>query len=305
MNFFVAVRHVLLALLCFALAGCASKVSAPVVDQSHGVKGGSSVAVSDPAKSGVGRLPRKGYHIVKPGDTLFRIAADNGVSDRDLAVWNKLDDPRRIEVGQELRLTSPGDGEGSLVAVAKPVGVQSAVEQRPLEGGSDALKTTPKAGRDAYSDEALVRLERMGANAQAAFDASPDVKVEASVASSGIQWGWPAMGKVTGQFSETGRKGLDIVGKLGDAVQAASDGKVVYGGTGLRGFGQLLIIKHDSVFMTAYAHNSKLLVKEGQAVVRGQKIAEMGDTEADQVKLHFEVRRHGKPVDPLKYLPPR
>lgn len=120
-----------------------------------------------------------------------------------------------------------------------------------------------------------------------------------------MPWIWPANGKVLGQFSESGSKGIDIGGKAGDPVIAAGDGKVVYSGTGLRGYGMLIIVKHNATFLSAYAHNQKLLVKEGQTVSKGQKIAEMGNSDADQVKLHFEVRRQGKPVDPLKYLPQR
>jgi murein DD-endopeptidase MepM/ murein hydrolase activator NlpD len=134
------------------------------------------------------------------------------------------------------------------------------------------------------------------------------VSVSASEPSAGaddVPWIWPASGKVIGQFSEAGSKGLDIGGKAGDAVIAAGDGKVVYAGTGLRGYGKLIIVKHNATFLSAYAHNQNLLVKEGQTVSKGQKIAEMGNTDADQVKLHFEVRRQGKPVDPMKYLPPR
>ena len=121
----------------------------------------------------------------------------------------------------------------------------------------------------------------------------------------GSDWIWPASGKIVGTFSEGGAKGIDIAGKAGDPVLAASSGKVVYSGTGLRGYGKLVIVKHSSTFLTAYAHNQSLLVKEGQQVVKGQKIAEMGNTDAEQVKLHFEVRQQGKPVDPLKHLPPR
>jgi lipoprotein NlpD len=128
---------------------------------------------------------------------------------------------------------------------------------------------------------------------------------EPSAGADDVPWIWPASGKVIGQFSEAGSKGLDIGGKAGDAVIAAGDGKVVYAGTGLRGYGKLIIVKHNATFLSAYAHNQNLLVKEGQTVSKGQKIAEMGNTDADQVKLHFEVRRQGKPVDPMKYLPPR
>ena len=116
---------------------------------------------------------------------------------------------------------------------------------------------------------------------------------------------WPANGKLLGTFSEGGNKGIDINGKAGDPVLAAGAGKVVYSGTGLRGYGKLGIVKHNNTYLTAYAHNQNLLVKEGQSVTKGQKIAEMGNTDADQVKLHFEIRRQGKPIDPLKQLPQR
>ena len=115
---------------------------------------------------------------------------------------------------------------------------------------------------------------------------------------------WPARGNLISGFDESKNKGLDIGGKVGDPVLAAADGRVVYAGAGLRGYGNLIIIKHDNTYLTAYAHNSKLLVKEGDNVRKGQKIAEMGDTDTDQVKLHFEIRRLGKPIDPATLLPP-
>ena len=120
-----------------------------------------------------------------------------------------------------------------------------------------------------------------------------------------IDWAWPASGKVISGFSETANlKGIDIAGKSGQPVFASGPGKVVYAGSGLRGYGKLIIIKHNNTFLSAYAHNREILVKEGQQVAKGQKIAEMGDSDADQVKLHFEIRRFGKPVDPAKFLPP-
>jgi lipoprotein NlpD len=120
-----------------------------------------------------------------------------------------------------------------------------------------------------------------------------------------INWIWPANGTVLAGFDEVKNKGVDIGGTAGEPVLAAADGRVVYVGAGLRGYGNLIILKHDNVFLTAYAHNQALLVKEDQSVTKGQKIAEMGSSDTDRVKLHFEVRRQGKPVDPSKYLPPR
>ena len=116
---------------------------------------------------------------------------------------------------------------------------------------------------------------------------------------------WPAAGSVVAGFDDAKNKGLDIAGKAGEPVLAAADGKVVYAGAGLRGYGNLIILKHNNTFLTAYAHNQTLLVKEDQSVKKGQKIAEMGNTDADRVKLHFEIRRSGKPVDPSRYLPGR
>ena len=118
-----------------------------------------------------------------------------------------------------------------------------------------------------------------------------------------LAWIWPAQGTLLAGFDEAKNKGLDISGKPGDAVIASADGRVVYAGAGLRGYGNLIILKHNNTFLTAYAHNQTLLVKEDQAVKKGQKIAEMGNSDADRVKLHFEIRRQGKPVDPAKYLP--
>lgn len=312
MNVLVSLRFASLLLCLTLLSGCASNTPAPVIDRSVSPQAGGGAAISmSPAE----RVARKGYYIVRPGDTLYRIALDNGQAYRDLAAWNTLEDPNRIEVGQELRIAPPEADGGQAVAVTKPIGMVTGVEQRALDGNSDVIKVQPKAGREPYSEEALARLSKAAENGMARIDLTPDAKPDpkpdpkvAVVLPKGdddLQWVWPANGKLAAQFVEGGSKGLDILGKKGDPVQAASDGKVVYSGSGLRGYGQLLIVKHNNTFLTAYAHNSRILVKEGQAVSRGQKIAEMGDTEADQVKLHFEVRRQGKPVDPLKHLPPR
>ncbi len=142
--------------------------------------------------------------------------------------------------------------------------------------------------------------------AKVAPEAKPEAKPgDTAAGNEEVSWMWPANGKLLGTFSEGGNKGIDINGKAGDPVLAAGAGKVVYSGTGLRGYGKLVIVKHNNTYLTAYAHNQNLLVKEGQSVTKGQKIAEMGNTDADQVKLHFEIRRQGKPIDPLKQLPQR
>ncbi|MBU3601471.1 peptidoglycan DD-metalloendopeptidase family protein [Polynucleobacter sp. AM-25C3] len=207
-----------------------------------------------------------GYYRVKRGDTLARIALDNGQSPRDLAQWNNMSNPNQIEVGD-------------LILVKPPAGSKSAVKP---------ISKTPSNIDTPKTDAPKV-------------DASKAEPTKEVVAEPGIRLSWPAKGKVSDDFSEK-TKGIDIAGKLGDPITAASDGKVVYAGNSLRGYGNLVIIKHDNTYLTAYAHNRTLLVKEGDAVKKGQKIAEMGDTDANSVKLHFELRVNGKPVNPTPYL---
>ncbi len=220
---------------------------------------------------------KPGYYSVKPGDTLTRIALENGQSPRDIAQWSKVEDINRIEVGQVLRVVPPVSQEVVVQAVTKPV----------VSAGS---LTQPAASAPASA----------AASAPVAANNKPTPANDAE-----ISWIWPANGVVLAGFDEVKNKGLDIGGTAGDPVVAAADGRVVYVGAGLRGYGNLIILKHDNVYLTAYAHNQTLLVKEDQAVLKGQKIAAMGNSDADRVKLHFEVRRQGKPVDPAKYLPAR
>ena len=205
-----------------------------------------------------------GYYRVKRGDTLARIALDNGQSPRDLAQWNNLSNPNLIEVDDLILVRPPANNKMTVKPIPKTAG--------------DAPKTdAPKV------------------------DAPKAEPAKEIVAEPGIRLSWPAKGKVTDDFSEK-TKGIDIAGKLGDPVTAAADGKVVYAGNSLRGYGNLVIIKHDNTYLTAYAHNRTLLVKEGDTVKKGQKIAEMGDTDATSVKLHFELRVNGRPVNPTPYL---
>ncbi len=300
------------------LAACASTTPAPVSERS---KGGAPAAQSTVAA--------KDLYTVKRGDTLYSIAQANGVDHRELAALNNIDNPSRIYIGQQLRLRAASAPAASGV-VTQPVGSGApVVEQRSLDSAPAAaaapgspntpqMKVEPKAGKEPYSDEALARAQREQAGtpvvaksepakAEPKPEAKPEAKPAADPSAGGddVAWIWPSNGALLSQFSESGAKGIAIGGKAGDAVIAAGDGKVVYAGSGLRGYGQLIIVKHNATFLSAYAHNQKLLVKEGQTVSKGQKIAEMGNTDADQVKLHFEIRRQGKPVDPLKYLPQR
>ena len=215
---------------------------------------------------------KPGHYTVQKGDTLTRIALDQGQAWRDLVRWNSLANPDVIEVGQVLRVVPPGAVVEANGVVVRPVS----------SSGSTPATSVPS---DATST----------AKASASSPAVADTP----------SFAWPANGQVIAGFDEAKNKGIDIAGKAGDPVLAASDGQVVYAGAGLRGYGNLVIVKHNNTYLTAYAHNQKLLVKEDQKVGRGEKIAEMGSTDADRVKLHFEVRRQGKPVDPAKFLSTR
>jgi len=233
---------------------------------------------------------KAGYYTVKPGDTLIRIGLDSGQNWRDIARWNGIDNPNLIEVGQVLRVLPPGADPS--VAQTRPVAAPGRVETRPIDPKAPAGAAPPT------SPGASSPPPTAGA-ATAAPVAARDGEDD-------LNWVWPAAGPVLAGFDEARNvKGLAIGGKAGDAVLAAADGRVVYAGSGLRGYGNLVIVKHNNTFLSAYAHNQALLVKEDQAVRRGQKIAEMGSTDADRVQLHFEIRRQGKPIDPARLLPPR
>ncbi len=283
-------RKLMRALLLAAtvLAGCSSTPNhAPVEDRNAVSKpsvqtapASASVAV-EAAKPlpGAENNGKPGYYTVKPSDTLIRIGLENGQNWKDLVKWNALDNPNIIEVGQVLRVVPPGVDPNA--ASSKPI-TNAKVETKPL----DAKPAGPAAS-------------------VAPAAASTIAPAAAREGDDDVNWAWPAGGPVIAPFDEGKVKGLVIGGKAGDPVLAAADGRVVYAGSGLRGYGNLIILKHNNTYLTAYAHNQTLLVKEDQAVRRGQKIAEMGSTDADGVKLHFEIRKQGKPIDPAKLLPPR
>nr|WP_315203750.1 peptidoglycan DD-metalloendopeptidase family protein [uncultured Albidiferax sp.] len=242
-----------------------------------------------PAKPlpGAENAGKPGYYTVKPGDTLIRIGLDNGQSWKDIARWNMLDNPNVIEVGQVLRVISPN-----------AVATENGVTTRPVASSTVTPVAVPAPVASATTSPA-----------SAASAAPKPVTVapatQATAAEDDVAFIWPTSGGLIAGFDEAKNKGLDLGGKSGDAVLAAADGRVVYAGAGLRGYGNLLILKHNNTYLTAYAHNQTLLVKEDQSVRKGQKIAEMGSSDTDRVKLHFEIRRQGKPVDPAKYLPNR
>jgi lipoprotein NlpD len=271
-----------------ALAGCAntSRTPAPVEDRSPGARAAQPAVVAEPPKvlPGAENAGKPGYYTVRPGDTLLRIALEHGQNHRDIARWNNLENINVIEVGQVLRVIAPAGPPASDIAVA-----------RPIAPGSATPVPMPPAG--------AASAPRAAASAPPAAAAPAPAPVAGG--EDDVPWSWPTAGAVLAGFDEVKNKGLDIAGKAGDPVFASADGRVVYAGAGLRGYGNLIILKHNNTYLTAYAHNQSLLVKEDQTVKKGQKIAEMGSSDADRVKLHFEIRRQGKPVDPAKYLPAR
>ena len=313
-----------LALEIFAvalLAGCASTIPAPVTEIAPTPAAAPTPAVATAPTPAAATAPRPGYYTVKKGDTLYGIALDHGLSYRDIAAWNSLDNPNKIQVGQQLRVEAPQSA--ALVAVPTAVSTPAPVEARPLEAApvnTETLKRGPKGGKQPYSPEALAKLQKSASPPAPGVPPAqqPEMKpvgkpVEAPAAAppvaavddEGMAWVWPLQGKLIDRFAEGVNKGIDIAAKIGEPVLAAAAGKVVYVGSSLRGYGQLVIVKHNATFLSAYAHNSKILVKEGQNVTKGQEIAEAGSTDADRPMLHFEIRRLGKPVDPLKHLPSR
>ncbi len=242
---------------------------------------------------------KPGYYTVKPGDTMIRIGLDSGQNWRDVARWNGLENPNIIEVGQVLRVVPPATADLAAGTTGpRAVTPPSAVVATALPPAS----TRPAASASAPTASVPGSVP---APAPAPVVAVAPLPPASSAGDDDVAWIWPTNGPVIAGFDEAKNKGLDIAGKLGDPVLAAGDGRVVYAGAGLRGYGNLVILKHNNTYLTAYAHNQTLLVKEDQTVRKGQKIAEMGQSDSDRVKLHFEIRRQGKPVDPARYLSPR
>ncbi len=291
------------------LAGCSSTSlnRAPVEDRNAAASasatptstvtanGASVPALPFKPLPGAENAGKPGYYSVRPGDTIIRIGLETGQNWRDVARWNNLDNPNIIEVGQVLRVIAPGATAEVTTPgafIPRPVAVPTAVTGTSIPPAGTRTATTPAPAP-------------VAAAPAAAPVATTPVAPASSAGEDDVAWIWPAPGSVIAGFDEAKNKGLDLTGKLGDPVLAAGDGRVVYAGAGLRGYGNLIILKHNNTYLTAYAHNQTLLVKEDQTVRKGQKIAEMGQSDADRVKLHFEIRRQGKPVDPARYLPAR
>jgi lipoprotein NlpD len=295
--------------ISIALSACSTATrQAPIIDHPAPLAANKSQRPRPTASTATeeSKADARGSYTVHKGDTLLRIALDAGQNYRDLVTWNNLADPDDIKVGQVLRIAPP-ERNGSAIAGTNPITMPGA--ERPAAAPK---KTAPRGDKKPYSESTLAEaqkddnpavnpkaVERPAAGALAAgstVTANDDEK---------LSWMWPSNGKIIATFDEGKSKGIDIAGRLGQQVMAAGSGRVMYAGSGIRGYGNLVIVKHSNSLLSAYAHNRTILVKEGQSVTKGETIAEMGDSDADMVKLHFEIRQQGKPVDPSKFLPSR
>jgi lipoprotein NlpD len=297
------------------LSACTTATrQAPVVERTP-----LPAVVETPRPAEAVKVDAPGMYTVKKNDTLIRIALDHGQNYRDLVVWNNLTNPNDIKVDQVLRVLPPEPGSSQTSAVSMPP-----KDDRPAVAATPK-KTAPRADKKPYTEATLAEMQKSDTPGKVddkpAATPAPVVAVAPAAAAPApaltpspsvnlpdeekLSWAWPSDGKIIGTFDEGKNKGIDIAGKSGQQVMAAGAGKVMYAGSSIRGYGNLVIVKHNNSLLSAYAHNRNIVVKEGQTVNKGQMIAEMGDSDADSVKLHFEIRLQGKPVDPSKYLPSR
>lgn len=309
-------RLLLMGFIAIFLAGCASSMPAPVVNKSP-QKSSPSVH-SNKAKNGDWRPDS---YVVKKGDTLYSIGLNHGLDYREIAAANNIYEPFTIAIGQRLSLASlkkaeaekaaTGGYENEVGVIVTPIDTGAGVSSANNTSVVTPVLTEPKAQREPYSVEALNRktpakqIAKNSAPSKTTQTTTPQTASSkvSPVVTSTTGWTWPTKGKVIAGFGQTKNKGIDIAGNKGQAVTASASGKVIYAGSDLRGYGKLVIIKHSKSFLSVYAHNSKIIVKEGQLVKRGQNIAAMGNTDTNRVKLHFEIRQKGKSVDPAKFLP--
>lgn len=319
----------LIGLLVLLLSACGSNPPAPVI-----VRTPQTTKPKPPITTKPSTTPTKDWrpdsHIVKKGDTLFAIGLEYGIDYREIAAANNIAAPYPIQIGQKLDLTSfkakptaatttPSSATEDDSVVVSPIKTDAPITEskpiadpnKPTPSAVTPIINEPKTIREPYSLEALNRSNSKAVATTPPVEPKPnDVAkpTETKPAEANppddesITWAWPTQGKVSAKFNEGSNKGIDIAGTMGQAINAASIGKVIYSGSDLRGYGKLVIIKHNKTYLSVYAHNSKIIVKEGQVVTAGQKIAEMGNSDSNAVKLHFEIRRLGKSVDPAKYL---
>ena len=318
--------------LVLLIAACATHQNPSVIDRSPSISKKTRPVVIKPTTTTAGKDWRPDTHTVVKGDTLFSLGLQYGEYYKDIAVRNNLTEPYIIKIGQQLKIKelvstpNPSKTADSGV-VLTPLKIDVAAPTA-VASNTPPTMSEPKATREVYSEQAMA-AKPQAANKPAELvkpisttkpdtiksDTKPDVAKPNSAkavpksasnldtANETITWAWPAKGKVITQFNDTANaKGIDIGGTQGQPIMAAANGKVIYTGSDLRGYGKLVIIKHDKNYLSVYAHNSKILVKEGATVNRGDKISEMGNTDTDAVKLHFEIRQQGKSVDPMKFL---
>jgi lipoprotein NlpD len=294
----------------FALAACVSAThQAPIVERSQVGRPPEKVApavaapVVQPTPAPPPREAHDGQYVVQAGDTLYSVALAFGQDYRDISRWNGLDDQAHLQVGQTLRVAPAADDVSPAVASPIALSPSTKLESRPLAPGD--LIAAPPAPEPAPAPAPTPAAPNQAAAMPGPAAAAATTDNKAPGVETDNAWTWPSAGKLLDRFDEAHNKGIDISGSVGDPVYAASDGQVVYSGSGLRGYGKLVIIKHTDDFVSAYANNNEILVTQGQAVKRGQRIADLGMTDASSPRLHFEIRRRGTPVDPLTYLPPR
>ena len=293
-------NRVIAGLLPLLLSACVDMPShAPIDDRTARYQQKST----DQDKQAAAVPDAPGFYTVKKGDTLRKIAQQFNQSVRDLTDWNSLSNPNDIKIGQSLRIAQPEGAQLASVPVdtgleIKPLDSRPTTAPNPPTSSTALMKSNPLGSKVAYTDQAWADMQR--------GDSAPVRSLESPRKADSAAFGkfmWPTEGRIVSSFDPT-RKGIDIAGQAGQPIVAASDGTVLYA-KNMRGYGNLVIVDHNDGLVSAYAHNKTILVKEGQIVSRGQRIAEMGDSDADTVKLHFEIRQLGKPVDPVGLLPSR
>lgn len=291
------------------LVGCADHPRAPIEDRTGArtrtVAPALPKASSASPSYGSSLSPGKPYTVEK-GDTLYAIAFRLGMDYRQLARLNNIPAPYTIFIGQRLKTAS--------TSVAKSASSSSGqtskrAASRPQSSPKTVAKATPTPEKAAPTPKkaapATKSAPKPSAPTRTASKRTPSSSSVSSVLGPVTSWLWPTQGSVTRRYSTNLHKGVDISGNRGEPVRAAAPGVVVYAGTGVKGYGALLIVKHNEQYLSAYGHNDAILVREGERVSAGQQIARMGSTGTDTVKLHFEIRRQGKPVDPINMLPKR
>ena len=317
LNFFI----VYVALFSF-LSGCASNAPAPVIEKKI-ITEKSNTSQKNKTVARIKRDPNQpcpDVYIVKPGDTLYSLSLDCGFYYKEVAQTNDIKEPYTIKAGDKIKfdqvktnnpVTASNDIKKNEDVVTTPLKnnednianteASAPPQSKPAAGGVINLDS-PKAFREKYTDE-LYNQKVATPQSQANNNVAPKETTNLVIAEDKADWQWPTKGKLENLFNEAqGQKGIDIIGTLGQEIKAAAPGKVIYSGEDLKGYGKLVIIKHNNSYLSVYAHNKDLLVKEGQAIVRGQKIATMGDSGTDKVKLHFEIRQQGQSVDPTTLL---